>query len=76
MVTEVPYTAIIRDPLRAYHVRYVTLPPGLEHARTELESRLPSDAELVAIVQGNMPVGLPGTQTATTPHHEVPSWPF
>ena len=76
MVTEVPYTAILQTPDTGYRVQYVNLPMGIERARTELESRLGGEEELVAIVQGNMPVGIGGLQTVTTPHQGVPSWPF
>ncbi len=76
MVTEIPYTAILQGPGSGFEVRYVTLPPGLRQARTELESRLDETTELVAIVQGNMPVCLPELKTVTTPHPGVPSWPF
>ena len=76
MVTEVPYTAILQGPDTALEVKYVHLPMGIECARTELESRLDETTELVAIVQGNMPVGLGGMKTIATPHQEVPVWPF
>ena len=76
MVSEVPYTAILRDPSEDYHVRYVHLPMGLEHARQEMESRLDEDKNLVALIQGNMPVGLGGVKTVTTPNQEFPEWPF
>ncbi len=76
MVTEVPYTAILQGPDTAFRVKYVSLPMGIEHARVELESRLDKEEELVAIVQGNMPVGLGGLRTVTTPEQEIPSWQF
>ena len=76
MMTEIPYTAILQGPEPGYTVQYVNLPPGLDRARATLEDRLDSETELVAIIQGNMPIGLGGMTTVTTPHREVPSWPF
>ena len=77
MVSEVPYTAILRDPSEDYHVRYVNLPMGLEQAREVMESRLDENKSLVALIQGNMPVGLGGMKTVTSPGRpEIPAWPF
>ena len=76
MVTEVPYTAIIQDPAEGLCVQHVNLPMGLERARRVLEGRLDESCELVAIVQGNMPIGLGGMKTVTTPEQELPVWPF
>ena len=76
MVSEVPYTAILRDPSEDYHVRYVNLPMGLEQAREAMESRLDGNKRLVALIQGNMPVGLGGMKTVTSPNQGIPVWPF
>ena len=76
MVTEVPYTAIIQDKESSLCVRHVNLPMGLERARCEMENRLDDSCQLVAIVQGNMPIGLGGIMTTTTPEQEIPTWPF
>jgi len=76
MVTEVPYTAIIQNESKGLCVHHVNLPMGIEKARDIMEERLDDSSHLIAIVQGNMPIGLGGIKTVTTPHQEIPTWTF